>query len=102
MQNLLPEIKRRWTDMFTSLAAGEDVPPGQRLRCEGIMEAVVLVGVVSARDLSLAMDDCYREAFGRSLATDFGAEWQSLFPFPQIPAMARRAPVYPSAPADQP
>ena len=99
MQNLLPEIQRRWTDMFTALAAGDDVPPGQRLRCEGMMEAAVLVGAASEDALSLAMDDCYREAFGRSLAADFGADWQAFFAFPQIPAMARRAPVFPSAPA---
>ena len=99
-KELLSEIQCRWTDMFTALAAGEDVPPGKRLRCEGLMEAAVLVGAASAHDLSEAMDDCYREAFGRSLAADFGADWQALFPFPQIPAMARRAPVYPSAPAE--
>ena len=102
METLVPEIQRRWTDMFTALAAGEDVPPGQRLRCEGMMEAALLVGAASADELSRAMDDCYREAFGRSLTADFGADWQALFAFPQIPAMARRAPVYPSAPADQP
>lgn len=101
VETLLLEIQRRWTDIFTALAAGGDLPPGQRLRAEGMMEAAVLVGVASAETLSLAMDDCYREAFGRSLAADFGADWPVFFPFPQIPAMARRAPVYPSAPADQ-
>ena len=43
-----------------------------------------------------AMDACYREAFGRALAEDFGADWRDFYPFPQIPAVARRAPVFPS------
>jgi hypothetical protein len=42
------------------------------------------------------MDDCYRQAFGRTLADDFGDDWREFYPFPQIPAMGRRAPVYPS------
>ncbi|MCB1855176.1 MAG: hypothetical protein KDI05_09880 [Halieaceae bacterium] len=99
MTILLPEINRRWADMFAALAAGADVPPGQRLRTEGLMEAAVLVGEATAEQLSLAMDACYRQAFGRALGADFGDAWQAFFPFPQIPAMARRAPVYPSAPA---
>lgn len=96
MKQLQLEIERRWTDMFSALANGDDVPPGLRLRTEGLMEAAVLLGAASAQDLSLDMDRSYRQAFGRGLSADFGEDWQAFFPFPQIPAMARRAPVYPS------
>lgn len=82
--------------MFDALAGGGDVPPARRLRAEGMMEAAVLVGEVSREQLLRRMDECYREAFGRTLEEDFGADWQAFYPFPQIPAMGRRAPVFPS------
>ena len=82
--------------MFSALAAGDDVPPGQRLRAEGMMEAALLLDAASVEELDRAMDDCYRQAFGRGIDEDFGADWRGFYPFPQVPAMGRRAPVYPS------
>ena len=95
-RKLLRELRRRWRDMFEALAAGGDLPPGRRLRVEGMMEAALLVGAASEEELIRAMDACYREAFGRSLDQDFGAGWQCFHPFPEIPAAARRAPVFPT------
>jgi len=96
MEILLQELTRRWAAMFAALAAGDDVPPSGRLRAEGLMEAALLLGAASSQELDRAMDDCYRQAFGRTLADDFGMDWREFYPFPQIPAMGRRAPVYPS------
>ncbi len=96
MEKLLLELERRWTAMFLALAGGDDVPPSLRLRAEGMMEAALLLQAATQAELLEAMDACYREAFGRSIAADFGADWQAFYPFPQIPAMGRRAPVYPS------
>jgi hypothetical protein len=96
MIELMAELEARWDRMFCALAAGEDVPPAQRLRAEGIMESAVLLGFASRESLQQDMDECYQRAFGRPLAADFGSDWCAFFPFPQIPAMARRAPVYPS------
>lgn len=96
MHALEAELEQRWQALFAALAAGEDVPPSQRLRTEGMMEAVELQGIASRASLLRAMDRCYREAFGRSIGQDFGEDWEAFFPFPQIPAMASRAPVYPS------
>jgi len=96
MENLLDELTRRWSAMFSALAAGDDVPPGQRLRAEGMMEAALLLDAASVEELDRAMDDCYRQAFGRGIDEDFGADWREFYPFPQVPAMGRRAPVYPS------
>jgi hypothetical protein len=98
MQVLIAELHTRWRQMFTGLAAGDDLPPGARLRAEGVMEAVLLAGESTQAEVDAAMDACYRESFGRSLAEDFGADWRDFQPFPQIPAMARRAPVFPSTP----
>jgi len=96
MSTLISELESRWQQIFSALAAGNDVAPGLRLRTEGLMEAVVLVGEFSPGQLSRQMSSAYEKAFGSSLEQDFEENWQDFFPFPQIPAMAKRAPVYPS------
>lgn len=98
MTELLDELKRRWLAMFGALAGGDDVPPAQRLRTEGMMEAALVLHVATEVELSAAMDSCYSACFGRAIAEDFGDDWRDFHPFPQIPAMGRRAPVYPSTP----
>lgn len=96
MSALLIELDARWRRIFTSLADGNDVAPGLRLRTEGLMEAAVLSGESSPEQLTQQMEASYHRAFGRTLAQDLEKDWQAFFPFPQIPAMAKRAPVYPS------
>ncbi len=96
METLLNELQQRWQAMFGSLARGEDLPPGRRLRAEGMAEAAVIAGLYSAAELDEEMDRCYHRAFGRGLGEDFGMRWREFTPFPENPAVARRAPVYPS------
>ena len=96
MHVLQTELEQRWQSMFAALAGGDDVPPSQRLRAEGMMEAAVLLGVATPFALVASMDRCYRAAFGQGIDEEFGPDWQAFFPFPQIPAMMQRAPVYPS------
>ncbi len=96
MHVLETELEQRWRAMFAALAGGDDVPPAQRLRAEGMMEAADLLGIATREALLASMDRCYREANGRSIDEAFGTDWQDFFPFPQIPAMAKRAPVFPS------
>ena len=96
MNVLTIELGERWDSMFAALAGGDDVPPSARLRTEGMMEAAALLGLATVSELEAAMDERYRAAFGRGIAADFGVDWQDFYPFPQIPAMGRRAPVYPS------
>jgi hypothetical protein len=96
MHALQTEIEQRWRAMFAALAAGDDVSPARRLRTEGMMEAAVLIAIATPGELLAAMEHCYQSACDRSFSDDFGADWREFFPFPQIPAMARRAPVYPS------
>jgi hypothetical protein len=96
MDALQTELERRWRCMFVALTSGDEVPPAMRLRTEGMMEAAVLLECAAPAGLQRAMDDCYRAACGQGIAEQFGDDWQDFFPFPQIPAMGRRAPVYPS------
>ncbi len=95
MKLLETEIERRYRAMFAALAAGDDLPPAQRLRTEGLMEAAVLLGA-NPDVLQQLMDGCYRDAFGCSLDDALGDGWQDFHRFPEIPAFARRAPVVPS------
>ncbi len=102
---LMAELQRRWRELFSQLRDGFDAPPGQRLRIEGMMEAVALLqsegqeegqGEGAQALLQRAMDDSYRQVTGHRLAEDFGADWRRFYPFPQVPVAARRAPVVPS------
>ena len=96
MHVLETELEQRWLTMFAALVSGDDVPPAQRLRTEGMMEAADLLGIATREDLLNRMDRCYQDTNGRSIDEEFGPDWQEFFPFPQIPAMAKRAPVIPS------
>ena len=96
MSALMDEVTGRWRELFRQLAAGDDAPPSQRLRLEGLMEALAITGECMPAEIQAAMDRCYREAFGHGLDHALGEDWSSLYPFPQIPAFMRRAPVYPS------
>jgi hypothetical protein len=91
-QVLLEELQSRWSAIFSRLQAGGEVPPGMRLRTEGLMEAAVLLELASEDDLLAAMGSCYSDCYGAPMPLD----WRELFPFPQIPGFGQRAPVYPS------
>ncbi len=88
------ELKRRWQTIFERLATGSEVPPSQRLRVEGFMEALVVQGLATEGALQDDLERCYCDAFGEALP----AQWRELFPFPQVPGFGPRAPVYPSTP----
>ena len=98
MSTLLTELEVRCQSIFATLKAGGDVAPGLRLRTEGLMEAAVLTGESTQDALTSAMGACYLEVYGCSIAQDFDDNWRVFFPFPQIPAMGVRAPVYLRAP----
>ena len=88
----LQELERRWRAIFTALVAGQDVAPSTRLRTEGMMETLVLLGLSSEGELQEALAEVYREVYSAPLRED----WRELFPFPQVPGFGVRAPVVPS------
>lgn len=96
MEPLIEGIRSRCQAMFAALADGADVAPSLRLRTEGLMEAAVLAGVADESQIDSLLADCYHTAFDRRIEDDFGAHWREFYPFPQLPAVGRRAPVYPS------
>lgn len=96
MSVIADELHRRWLALFEALADGEGLTPGHRLRTEGMMEAAVLCEGVEEAALTRAMDACFLQATGQTLADVFGADWRGFYPFPQIPVVTERAPVYPS------
>jgi len=96
MSALMEEVTRRWEVLFRQLADGDDAPPSQRLRLEGLMEALVITGEATPHGLQEAMDAAYRGVTGNGFAAALGDGWAEHYPFPQIPAYMQRAPVYPS------
>lgn len=95
MEALFEELQQRWGQMFKALAAGDDLPPAQRLRTEGLMEAAALLGA-DPRELQQKMSASHNAAFGSTLDEALGEGWETFHRFPEIPAFARRAPVYPT------
>ena len=93
---LIELLELRWREIFSRLEVGDVVPPTLQLRAEGIMEAAVAAGQASESVLLDAMEDVHRQVRGVSIARQLGEDWPQLYPFPQIPAVANRAPVYPS------
>ena len=91
-EQVLNELRQRWRAIFAALAGGGEVPPAQRLRTEGMMETLVILGLYSEQELQAALAACYRDCYGVPLEQG----WQEWFPFPQIPGFGQRAPVYPS------
>jgi hypothetical protein len=91
-EHALVELESRWRSLFRTLEAGGEVSPSQRLRAEGFMEALVVMGVAEEAALQDALEACYLECRGDGLPED----WRELFPFPQVPGFGQRAPVYPS------
>ncbi|MBT4522877.1 MAG: hypothetical protein HOC23_22995 [Halieaceae bacterium] len=96
MSLLLTEIQARWHQLFSLLEAGSDVPPSLWMRTEGLMEAATITGETIPAEIDALMDGVYQTIYGQNLATAFGGDWRDFYPFPQIPAVAKRAPVYPS------
>jgi hypothetical protein len=92
----LSELDRRWHYIFSTLFSGGEIAPAPRLRAEGMMETLVILGVASPDELQARMAACYKAEFGESLEQTWGEAWQRLFPFPQIPGFGQRAPVFPS------
>ncbi|MFT7289396.1 MAG: hypothetical protein ACI87W_003526 [Halieaceae bacterium] len=96
MNALFDEIQNRWRALFERLAAGDDAPPAQRLRLEGLMEAAVLTGAADVAELRAAMARVHLEVFAETFAARLGEDWEQAHPFPQIPAFAQCAPVSPA------
>ena len=93
---LIELLELRWREIFFRLEAGDVVPPTLQLRTEGVMEAAVAAGHASESAVLNAMEDVHLEVRGVSIERQVGRDWRQLYPFPQIPAVAQRAPVYPS------
>jgi hypothetical protein len=91
-------LEQRWREIFSRLESGDVVPPTLQLRTEGLMEAAVVAGVATEQQVREQMGNVYHDLRGASIGQHLGDDWQQIYPFPQIPAVADRAPVYPSTP----
>jgi hypothetical protein len=93
MPSLVELVESRLTALFQRLADGDDAPPGQRLRLEGLLEAVVYRAELSEEAADELIDTVHRQIFGDGLTDRLGDDWRAAHPFPELPVFARRAPV---------
>ena len=96
MAELLDEISRRLTVALEALAAGDDFPPGQRNRLEGLLEAAVLEGLATSASLDATVEAHFQRIRGVSMAEMLGENWRQFHPFPELPFYMDRAPVVPT------
>jgi len=93
---LCTTIEARLRAQLEAVAAGDDVPPGQALRLEGLCEAAVLVGSLSPSQLDELLETLHEEILGEGLRERLGPDWRTFHPFPELPIHMQRAPVTPS------
>ncbi|MEE4277208.1 MAG: hypothetical protein V2I82_01930 [Halieaceae bacterium] len=93
---LIQAIEERLDDFLRAVADGFDVPPGARLRFEGLCEAAVLAQVVDAGALDAILEEQRRAVLGASFSEALGADWREQHPFPELPLFMCRAPVVPT------
>lgn len=96
MQRLLQEIEQRLSGLFRRLSEGDDAPPSMVLRLEGLMEAAAILEQATPEALQELINAAHTTVNGESLDIRLGADWRRRYPFPQLPVIADRAPVYPS------
>jgi len=81
---------------FQLISQNRDVPPGERWRLEGLLEAAALVGDADESALRALFVSLHEEVLGETVESRLGEYWERWHPFPQIPAYMSRAPVSPS------
>jgi len=93
------EFRRRLGALLRSLAAGDDAPPALRFKAEGFAESGLALGLVTAHELAVLLDEIYREHCGAAVRTLFPFDAQSCVDAQgervRLPFAMRRAPVYP-------
>lgn len=88
-QNYIREIESRLSLIFKAYAGGEDVPPARLYRTEGFIEAGCCMGYITEVAVSKLMQRLHQQILGRRLDMAAGSGIH-------IPALMKRAPVYPS------
>ena len=89
---LAREIGQRLDILLARLADGDDIPPGSRLRLEGMLESAVLVGS-SMEELRQQIRQCYRPYANIDVDSAAGESWVGHAPFPELPLFLPPAPV---------
>jgi hypothetical protein len=99
-------IKQRLVLIFTAYQRGEDVSPAQLYRAEGVVEACCDLGLTTQDQALRLMDDTYQQVFNqppppmyKNLGyknSGYKQEGDKKGLAFKIPALMKRAPVYPS------
>ena len=57
-------LQQQLSAIFSALKQGRDVPPAQRYRCEGYMQAALQLAAITEDELLLLQQQSYREVYG--------------------------------------
>ena len=99
------ELHGRLAYLLHSLADGDDAPPALRFKTEGVAEAGLALGLVSAAELATLLDAIYREGCGATIGERFPYPVEACIDAARtrvtLPFAMRRAPVYPGQAAEE-
>jgi hypothetical protein len=97
-------LRARLGALLGALAAGDDAPPALRYKAEGLAEAGLALGLVSAPELAALLDAVYTECCGAPVAELFPFDASACVDAVQqrvsLPFAMRRAPVHPGTDPD--
>lgn len=86
-------IEQRLVEIFTAYKQGQDVSPARRFHLEGYVQACCELQLISIEQALKLMADTYTGVFAEPFDVERQCEQQQAF---VIPALMKRAPVYPS------
>lgn len=92
---LLAEIDRRLQQFFREQRDGSNSSPAARFELEGMLQAAVLIGSATERQLWQRLSNSFEAINGSALAPQFQNSWAD-GEFPALPVQGQRAPVYPT------
>lgn len=93
---LLIEITERLDTLIVRLHSGQDCPPADQLRLEGLMQAAVVLNIADEATLQALFEERYQDLTEQCVKAGFGETWTDFFRFPSLPLFARPAPVQPT------
>ena len=94
-EDFLKQVDRRARSAFGSLADGHDLPPGERLRLEGFIQAGLVMGWVGLDQVLEILSLAYRDCFGTDMPEPFPPYDPATCILP-LPGFMARAPVVPT------
>ncbi|WP_066959380.1 hypothetical protein [Microbulbifer sp. Q7] len=92
-ETFIPEVSRRLRQLFSTSKLGMAIPPSERHRLEGFMQAGIFLGLSSKAELAELMEGIHLEVFGKTIA-ERKAEAPSSWVFEEVDYALYETPTY--------